>query len=194
MECGNPPPLWRCDAGGNPRATKSKSGTGLPHSTREWPRTRSWFRRAFLITLDLAWLLCSAPMARAATSPTHHWAFGPLRSPPLPTVKNSSWPRTPIDFFVLAKLEEKGLAPTPPADKATLLRRVTFDLHGLPPTPAELQAFLADTSADAFARVVDRLLASPRYGERWARHWLDLARFSESDGFEYDKIDRKSVV
>ena len=127
-------------------------------------------------------------MARAATSPTHHWAFGPLRSPPLPTVKNSSWPRTPIDFFVLAKLEEKGLAPTPPADKATLLRRVTFDLHGLPPTPAELQAFLADTSADAFARVVDRLLASPRYGERWARHWLDLARFSESDRFEYDKM------
>jgi hypothetical protein len=103
-------------------------------------------------------------------------------------VKNVAWPHTPIDTFILAKLEEKDLSPAAPADKATLLRRATFDLHGLPPTPAELEAFNADKSSDAFAKVVDRLLASPRYGERWGRHWLDLARFAESDGFEYDRL------
>src|SRR5213075_2590090 len=116
------------------------------------------------------------------------WAFQPVQKPAIPATKDQEWIKTPVDNFILAKLEEKGLRPATPADKPTLLRRVTFDLHGLPPTPAELAAFLADHSTNAFDKVVDRLLASPRYGERWARHWLDLARFSESDGFEYDKM------
>jgi hypothetical protein len=132
--------------------------------------------------------LWGAPLAPAAAPITNHWAFKALQRPTIPVVQNPSWPGNGIDFFVLAKLEEKGLHPEAPADKPTLLRRVTFDLHGLPPTPAELAAFLADHSTNAFDAVVERLLASPRYGERWARHWLDLARFSESDGFEYDKM------
>ncbi|HVX64858.1 MAG TPA: DUF1549 and DUF1553 domain-containing protein [Pirellulales bacterium] len=96
--------------------------------------------------------------------------------------------RTPIDSFILAGLEHENLAPQPPADRATLLRRATIDLTGLPPDPADINAFLADRSPDAWERVIDRLLASPAYGERWAQHWLDLARFAESDGFEFDKV------
>jgi hypothetical protein len=105
------------------------------------------------------------------------WSFQPIRKPALPAVKNNQWPRNPIDYFVLAKLEEHGLAPAPEADKVTLIRRVTFDLTGLPPTPEEIRAFLADTSTDAYEKLVDRLLASPHYGERWGRHWLDAARY-----------------
>ncbi len=121
------------------------------------------------------------------------WAFKPIVRPPVPAAVNAKLEtrtpkRTPIDQFILAKLAGKELSLAAPADKATLLRRVTFDLIGLPPTPGDLDAFLTDRSPEAFARVVDRLLASPHYGERWARHWLDLARFSESDGFEYDKM------
>ena len=119
---------------------------------------------------------------------TNNWAFQPLTHPAPPAVKNKSWPRNPIDYFILARLEEKKISPAPAADRATLLRRVTFDLHGLPPTPAELDAFLADKSPQAFAKVVDRLLASPRYGERWGRHWLDVVRYGESHGFERDQI------
>ena len=95
---------------------------------------------------------------------------------------------SPIDAFILAKLAEKGLTPSPPADKRTLIRRVTFDLTGLPPTPEEIEAFVRDESPEAYARLVQRLLDSPHYGERWARHWLDVAHFGESDGFEYDKM------
>ena len=124
-----------------------------------------------------------------ATRTTNFWAFTPLTRPPPPALTNhESRIRSAIDRFVLAQLEPRSLSLAPPAEKATLLRRATFDLLGLPPTPDELDAFLADRSPDAFAKVVDRLLASPHYGERWARHWLDLARFSESDGFEYDKM------
>ena len=104
---------------------------------------------------------------------------------PCPTVQDADWPRSPIDRFVLAKLEEKGLRPVAPADKRTLIRRVTFDLIGLPPTPEEVEAFLADDSPDAFAKVVDRLLASPHYGERWARHWLDVARYGEDQAHTF---------
>ncbi len=117
-----------------------------------------------------------------------HWAFQPLTRPAAPAVKNASWVRTPIDSFILAGLEQENLAPQPPADRATLLRRATIDLTGLPPDPADINAFLADRSPDAWERVIDRLLASPAYGERWAQHWLDLARFAESDGFEFDKV------
>jgi hypothetical protein len=116
-----------------------------------------------------------------------HWAFKAPVRPTLPRVNDSAWARTPIDAFVLARLEKEGLKPAPEADKATLLRRVSLDLTGLPPTLQELDAFLADTSPDAYAKQVDRLLASPHYGERWARHWLDAARYADSDGFEKDK-------
>jgi cytochrome c553 len=117
-----------------------------------------------------------------------HWAYQPLHETKPPTVKNPAWPRNDIDRFVLAKLDEKGLAPTKDADPATLIRRVTFDLTGLPPTPKEVESFVAacnsalSTQHSALERLIDRLLASPAYGERWGRHWLDLARYGESTG------------
>ncbi|HZZ77255.1 MAG TPA: PSD1 and planctomycete cytochrome C domain-containing protein [Gemmataceae bacterium] len=111
-----------------------------------------------------------------------HWAWQPLRNAKAPAVKNAAWPRTDIDRFVLAKLEEKGLDPVADADRLTLIRRVTFDLTGLPPTLDDIDAFLNDKSPKAFEKVVDRLLASSAYGERWGRHWLDVARYAESTG------------
>src|SRR4051794_12336781 len=111
-----------------------------------------------------------------------HWAYQPIKLVPAPAVKNAGWAAGDIDRFVLAKLEQAGLRPSPPSDKRTLLRRVTFDLTGLPPTPEEVDAYLADSSPDALAKVVDRLLASPTFGERWGRHWLDVARYAESTG------------
>src|SRR5262245_11120794 len=107
------------------------------------------------------------------------WSFQPVVQPAVPVVKNQDWPRNAIDRFVLARLEDSGIKPVEPADKRTLIRRATFDLIGLPPSPEEIDAFVSDTSPDAFAKVVDRLLASPHYGERWARYWLDLARYSD---------------
>ncbi|HEY1376993.1 MAG TPA: DUF1549 domain-containing protein, partial [Gemmataceae bacterium] len=115
-----------------------------------------------------------------------HWAWRPVRTAVPPAVRDAAWPLSPVDRFVLAKLEAAALAPAPPADRETLLRRVTFDLTGLPPTPAEQDAFLADPAPDAFAKVVDRLLASPAFGERWGRHWLDLVRYAETRGHEFD--------
>src|SRR4030095_5070696 len=117
-----------------------------------------------------------------------HWAFRPLVRPEVPAVKDSAWPRSAIDAFILARLQQQGLAAGKEASRATLLRRLTFDLCGLPPTPDELAAFEADQRPDAHERTVDRLLTSPAYGERWAQHWLDLARFAETDGFEHDKV------
>lgn len=111
-----------------------------------------------------------------------HWAYQPVKRPPAPVVKDTQWVGAPIDAFILAKLEEHSMQPNEPAGKETLLRRATFDLIGLPPTTKELQAFLADDSRDAFAKVVDRLLASPSYGERWGRHWLDTARYADTPG------------
>lgn len=116
-----------------------------------------------------------------------YWAFQKVVKPAAPEVRGIAWVRTPIDAFVLAKLERKNLKPNPPADKITLLRRASLDLTGLPPSPEEVQAFLTDESPDAFAKVVDRLLASPHYGERWGRHWLDLARYADSNGFKADE-------
>jgi cytochrome c553 len=111
-----------------------------------------------------------------------HWAWQPLRPARVPGVRDSSWARSDVDRHILARLEEKGLKPVSDADRTTLLRRVTFDLTGLPPTIAEIDAFVADTAADAFEKVVDRLLASSAFGERWGRHWLDVARYGESTG------------
>ena len=118
-----------------------------------------------------------------------HWAFQPVKRPPVPLVRNSNLEiRNSIDSFIFAKLVERRLTPAPSARKEQLIRRVTFDLIGLPPTPREIDAFTADDSPQAYEKLLDRLLASPHYGERWGRHWLDLARFAESDGFEHDAI------
>ncbi|MEO5762834.1 MAG: DUF1549 domain-containing protein, partial [Vicinamibacteria bacterium] len=116
------------------------------------------------------------------------WAFQALHRAAIPNVKGSGWAKTPIDRFVLTRLEREGLQPVEPASKLALLRRVTFDLTGLPPTPEEVDAFQKDSSAGAFAKVVDRLLASPRYGEAWGRVWLDIARYGEDD---YRSLDPK---
>ncbi len=112
-----------------------------------------------------------------ATGPkSKHWSFQPIVRPTSPPVRNTVWVRNPIDAFILQRLESEKIAPSPQADKHTLIRRVSLDLTGLPPSPAEVAAFIADTRADAYERLVDRLLASPHYGEKWARHWLDQAR------------------
>ncbi len=116
-----------------------------------------------------------------------HWAFVPPVRPGVPAVKNAAWCRNPIDFFVLARLEAEGLAPSPEADKVTRIRRLSLDLLGLPPTIQEVDSFLADNRHDADDRLVDRLLDSPHYGERWGRIWLDAARYADSDGYEKDK-------
>ncbi|MBM3724429.1 MAG: DUF1553 domain-containing protein [Acidobacteria bacterium] len=115
------------------------------------------------------------------------WSLQPVSRPAVPAVKHSEWGRTPVGAFIASKLEAKGIAPGAPADRVTLLRRATVDLTGLMPTPEETQAFLNDQSPEAFARVVDRLLESKHYGERWARHWLDLARYADSEGFKSDE-------
>jgi mono/diheme cytochrome c family protein len=117
-----------------------------------------------------------------------YWAFRGLESvsPPPVSVGSAAWVRTPIDRFILATLESKGLVPNPPAERATLIRRLSFGLVGLPPAPEEIDGFLADKRPDAYEKLVDRLLASPHYGERWARHWMDVARFAESHGYEQD--------
>ena len=137
------------------------------------------------------WVRMGAPDPRVMTAAdaqkwsdnkTNHWAWQPLKRWPLPEVSDTNWCESPVDYFVLAKLDEKGLKPNPPADRRTLIRRASFDLIGLPPTPEEVQDFVNDTSPDAFAKVVDRLLASPHYGERWGRHWLDVARYSDTKG------------
>jgi len=120
------------------------------------------------------------------TAPVKHWAYVPPVRPALPEVKNAAWCRNPIDRFVLARLEKEGLSPSPEAGKETLLRRLSLDLIGLPPTVPEIDAFLADKTPDAYEKQVDRLLASPHYGERWARPWLDLARYADTDGYEKD--------
>jgi cytochrome c553 len=121
----------------------------------------------------------------AADDPANHWAFQPVQRPGVPKIANlKSQISNPVDAFVFSKLEAAGLKPAPPADRRTLIRRVTFDLTGLPPTPEEIDAFLKDKSPDAYAKVVDRLLASKAYGERWGRHWLDVARYADSNGLD----------
>src|SRR3989441_62703 len=141
----------------------------------------------------IAWINLGAPDPRTGNSEIRNpksgakrfWSFQPPREPLVPKVKNTHWPQTPIDHFILATLVEKGLQPSPPTDKRTLIRRATYDLTGLPPTRKEVEAFLKDNSPEAFALVVDRLLSSPRYGERWGRYWLDVARYSDTKGYVY---------
>lgn len=117
-----------------------------------------------------------------------HWAYIRPTRPPLPTVKNSVWPRNEIDRFLLARLEREGLTPSPEADRTTLIRRLSLDLTGLPPSPTDVDAFLADDRSDAYEHLAERLLASPQFGERWARPWLDLARYADSHGFQRDDL------
>ena len=126
-----------------------------------------------------AWIAGGAPWSE-------HWAFVPPVRPPVPTVREATWPKNDVDRFVLSRLEQEGLRPSAEAARAAWLRRVTFDLIGLPPTPAELDAFVVDQGADAYEKVVDRLLADPRYGERMATDWLDLARYADSSGYQRD--------
>ncbi len=144
------------------------------------------------------WIKAGAPWPSTAPNPLavqeergrSHWAFQPVSRPTPPAVKNADWVAGPVDAFILKNLEEHGLSPSPPADKRTLLRRVTFDLTGLPPSHEEVEAFLQDESPEAFARVVDRLLGSPRYGERWGRHWLDVARYADTKGYVFQEERR----
>jgi len=142
------------------------------------------------------WVKMGAPDPRVSANPAAgkltglndkaraHWAYQPVKDPPVPQVKVPGWCKTPVDNFILAKLEENGMRPSPPAAKETLIRRATYDLIGLPPTPEEVRDFVNDHSANAFEKVVDRLLASPHYGERWGRYWLDTARYSDTTGDE----------
>jgi hypothetical protein len=125
-----------------------------------------------------------APGSGSSDLARQHWSFRPVTHPAVPAVKNKAWVMSPIDAFILAKLEARGLTPAPPADRRTLIRRVTFDLIGLPPTPEEVEAFVNDPSPSAWMKVIERLLASPAYGERWGRHWLDVARYSDSNGMD----------
>jgi len=127
-------------------------------------------------------------VAKSARPAAKHWAFEPITTPAVPAVRNAAWARSPIDAFVLAKLETKKIAPSPEADRRTLLRRASWDLIGIPPTAAELAEFEADQRPDAYQRQVDRLLASPHFGEKWARSWLDQARYADSDGYEKDWV------
>jgi len=133
------------------------------------------------------WIDQGAKWPASATA-SQHWAWQPISHPKPPEVRDSSWPANDIDRFVLARLEREKIAPSPEADRATLLRRVSLDLIGLPPTSQEIEEFLSDTRPDAWARQVDRLLASPHFGEKWARGWLDMAHYADSDGFEKDLV------
>ncbi|MBI1375697.1 MAG: DUF1549 domain-containing protein [Phycisphaera sp.] len=142
------------------------------------------------IALLTKWIAAGADWPRDGAKPAprklDHWSFKPITRPDAPAVKHAAWVRNPIDAFVLARLEAAGLTPSPEADRHTLIRRLSLDLIGLPPTPEEADAFAADKSPDAYANLVDRLLASPRYGEQWASVWLDLARYADTKGYEKD--------
>lgn len=133
-----------------------------------WPKTK-------------ALMVSAGPVYKISAEQRAFWSFRPIQDPAIPAVKNSHWAKTPIDRLILARLEAQGIPSALPADRRTLIRRATFDLTGLPPTPQETEQFEKDKSPNAFAKVVDRLLASPRYGERWGRHWLDVARYAEDD-------------
>jgi len=134
-----------------------------------------------------SWIEAGAPWASTApTTESSWWAFRKLRRDPAPAVKDTSWVRNPIDAFILAKLDEKHLRPVAAADRRALIRRAYFDLHGLPPAPDDVERFINDPAPDAYEKLIDRLLVSPRYGERWGRHWLDVVRYADTGGFETD--------
>jgi Protein of unknown function (DUF1553)/Protein of unknown function (DUF1549)/Planctomycete cytochrome C len=156
---------------------------GPPLTAAEVAPLRTWVDRG------APWprtLLLTASTPRPNVGPDW-WSLRPLVRPPLPAVLDRAWVRTPLDAFILAALEANGLRPSPEADRRTLIRRVTFDLHGLPPTPEEVEAFVSDPAPDAYERLIDRQLASPHYGERWGRHWLDVVHYGDTHGYDKDK-------
>ncbi|MBM4067567.1 MAG: DUF1553 domain-containing protein [Planctomycetes bacterium] len=163
--------LIQFTSGLDPNNVMPPSGPRL--TPREVAVLRAW------IDAGAAWPDRPAPLSE-------HWAFRPVTRPPIPALKNPTPARNAIDHFILARLEQETLSPSSQADRATLLRRLSLDLTGMPPTPAQVDAFLADHRADAYEREVERLLAAPQYGERWARHWLDVARYADSDGYNAD--------
>ncbi len=146
---------------------------GEPLSKEQIARLKAWIDQG-----------ARGPTGTTVNARKQHWAFQPVKRPPLPEVKNQAWGRNPIDVFLLARLETAMLTPNKMADRATLIRRLKFDVLGLPPTPEEVEAFVKDPDPKAYEKLVDRYLAAPQFGERWARHWLDAVRFAESDGFE----------
>jgi hypothetical protein len=154
---------------------------GPPLSADEIGKLRAWIEQGAKWT-------AAEKVAEGERKPVRstHWAFQPVRRPAVPAPSRSRPGQNPIDAFIRAKLEAENVAPSPEADRPTLIRRLSLDLRGLPPSPDEVDAFVQDRAPDAYERLVDRLLSSPRYGERWARHWLDLARYADSDGFEKD--------
>src|SRR3984957_214691 len=154
--------------GGKLKPAEIQALTDWVKSGAAWPETKTA-------------AVSTSPVKVITAEQRAFWSFQPLKDPTVPAVKEKSWAKTNIDHFVLAKLEAKGMKPVAPADKRALIRRVTLDLTGLPPTPEEVEAFVNDKSASAYEKVVDRLLASPRYGERWGRHWLDVVRYAEDD-------------
>ena len=130
-----------------------------------------------------------APLGTYADRERRHWSFVKRSHPAVPsfaTPAEKSWAANAVDAFILQRLKQEGLKPSPAADRATLVRRLYFDMLGLPPTPADVSQFVADKAPDAYSKLVEKLLASPQYGERWGQHWLDVVRFAETDGFEYD--------
>jgi hypothetical protein len=165
---------------GGPEAKMPKQGPKL--TADEFADLRRWIDAGAPWPKDVA-----VTADKPAADGEEWWSLRPVTRPAVPAVKDVAWARNPIDAFLLAAMEQKGLRPSPPADKTTLIRRVTFDLIGLPPTPEEIEVFLKDDSPDAYEKVVDRLLASPRYGERWARHWLDVAHYADTHGYDKDK-------
>ncbi len=150
------------------------------------------FSKLFVVAVMLASLLLAsdtAPLEKYTPRERSHWAFVKRTTPAIPafsTAMDKAWAKNPVDAFILQRLQKAGLKPSAPADRVTLIRRVYFDMIGLPPSPREVAEFLADKSPDAYRKIVERLLASPHYGERWGQHWLDVVRYAETDGFEYD--------
>jgi hypothetical protein len=166
-------------AGGDPDV-KMPPEPGKPLTAEQVGTLRAW------IDQGADWPEQAGPAAPAPVK-SSHWAFQPVKRPSVPVSREpTASERNPIDAFIRARLEKEGLSPSPEADRVTLIRRVSLDLTGLPPTPEEVDAFVEDESPDAYEKVVDRLLASPHYGERWGRHWLDSARYADSDGYEKD--------
>ncbi len=172
--------LVKVISGKNPRMPRR--GDGL--SAKQVDAVRQWINDGAVWPENVK-LVASAPSRGSAVT---WWSRRKLKRPPIPKLKNTELVRTPIDAFVLAMLEAKGLSPSTEADRLTLLRRLKFDLHGLPPTPEEIDTFLTDQSPLAYERLIDRLLASPLYGERWGRHWLDIVHYADTHGFDKDKL------
>ncbi|MGH9591972.1 MAG: DUF1549 domain-containing protein, partial [Bryobacteraceae bacterium] len=178
------------DSAGSPLVLRTAGAPGLiqmPPGGTKLTAEQVGLIRAW-IDQGAKWPATEAKAAPAPRRGASHWSFQPIRKPAVPQARNVAWIRNPVDAFVLERLEQEGIQPSPEADKATLLRRLSLDLIGLPPTPSEVAAFANDNRPDAYERQVDRLLDSPHYGEKWARYWLDLAHYGDSDGYEKDWI------